>query len=128
MNFHISDVLTIITGRLVSRDGMDGVYHFLNFMTGDDLYTHQLPRAALVCEVALKAQFPHLADAELRWKDANTPEACAAWVAQFEPEYLDVQPLEAWERRDPVVEAVEMVGDIARVVSLRPDDPMNTRN
>lgn len=81
--FHISDILSGITGRLVSRGGIDGIYRILNHMTGDDLYTHQLPRAFRACAPALKEQFPDLADAESRWEGASTPEACAAWVAQF---------------------------------------------
>jgi hypothetical protein len=35
--FHLGDVLTITTGRLVSPRHMDGVYDVLNFMTGDNL-------------------------------------------------------------------------------------------
>lgn len=127
MQFHISDVLTVITGRLLSRDGVDGLYHILNFMTGDDLYTHQLPRAAQACAPVLKQQFPHLADAESRWAGANTKEACAAWCAQFEPEYLEVLPPATWESREPVAEAVDMVG-VERVIPFRVDDPQNERN
>lgn len=58
--FHISDVLTVTTGRLVSRRHMAGVYDILNFLTGDDLFTHQLPRAVQECEPWLKTQFPQL--------------------------------------------------------------------
>ena len=127
MQFHISDMLTVITGRLVSRDGVDGLYRILNYMTGEDLYTHQLPRAAKECAPVLKMQFPHLADAESRWAGANTSEACAAWVAQFGPEYLEVQPLVIKTKRDPLAEAVATVG-VERVIVFRPDDPMNERN
>lgn len=58
--FHISDVLSITTGRLVSNRHMDGVYDILNFLTGDNLYTHQLPRASRECEAWLRTQFPKL--------------------------------------------------------------------
>lgn len=58
--FHISDVLTVTTGRLVSARHMDGVYDILNFLTGDELYTHQLPRAMRECEAFLRIQFPDL--------------------------------------------------------------------
>jgi hypothetical protein len=43
--FDLGDVLSITTGRLVSQRGMDGIYDVLNFMTGDDLMTHQLPKS-----------------------------------------------------------------------------------
>ena len=35
---------------------MDGIYDILNFLTGDNLYTHQLPRAMRECEPWLRAQ------------------------------------------------------------------------
>ena len=59
-NFHISDILTITDGRLVSFNGVDGVYDILNFMTGDDLFTHQLPRAINICQPVLQKQLPHI--------------------------------------------------------------------
>lgn len=58
--FHISDILSVTTGRLVSYRHIDGVYAILNFMTGDSLFTHQLPRASRECESSLRAQFPNL--------------------------------------------------------------------
>lgn len=58
--FHISDVLSITTGRLVSTRHMQGVYEILNFLTGDQLFTHQLPRAQRECEPWLRTQFPQL--------------------------------------------------------------------
>lgn len=35
--FNIADVLSITTGRLVSWQGIGGVYTILNHMTGDNL-------------------------------------------------------------------------------------------
>jgi len=59
--FHLGDILTITTGRLVSPRHMEGVYDILNWMTGDNLFTHQLPRAIGECERPLLAQHPDLA-------------------------------------------------------------------
>ena len=58
--FHISDILSVTTGRLVSSRHMEGIYDILNFITGDNLFTHQLPRAMRECEPWLKTQFPYL--------------------------------------------------------------------
>jgi hypothetical protein len=58
--FHIGDILSVTTGRLVSSRHIDGLYEILNFLTGDELYTHQLPRAMRECEPWLKTQFPYL--------------------------------------------------------------------
>jgi hypothetical protein len=58
--FHIGDVLSIIPGRLISPDHVGGVYNILNWMTGDNLMTHQLPRASRECEPYLREQHPDL--------------------------------------------------------------------
>jgi hypothetical protein len=42
-SFHLSDILSVSTGCLVSRNHMGGVHQVLNHMTGDNLFTHQLP-------------------------------------------------------------------------------------
>ena len=38
--FHISDILSVTTEVLLSTRRMEGVHD--NWMTGDDLFTHQL--------------------------------------------------------------------------------------
>ena len=58
--FNLSDVLSITTGRLVSFRHMEGIYDILNHMTGDDLFTHQLPRAMEVCAPVLLSDHPWL--------------------------------------------------------------------
>ena len=58
--FSLGDVLSITTGRLLSERRMDGIYDILNWMTGDNLFTHQLPRAAKECKPWLIEQYPQL--------------------------------------------------------------------
>jgi hypothetical protein len=65
-DFHIGDVLSITTGRLLAPAGMDAVYRILNHLTGGHLYTHQLPRAADECKPSLIRQHPWLDGPELR--------------------------------------------------------------
>ena len=69
--FHIGDVLSISTDRFVSTRGMDGVYDILKYMTGDNLFTHQLPAAVEKCRPALLAQFPVLESPELQFAVAE---------------------------------------------------------
>lgn len=59
-NFHISDILSVTTGRLVSSRHIEGLYDILNFLTGDELFTHQLPRVFRECAPWLRTQFPLL--------------------------------------------------------------------
>lgn len=84
--FHLGDILSITTSRLVSPRHMQGVYDILNWMTGDDLMTHQLPRAARECEGALLDQHPDLAAVTVpeEFGDGtrdSARQAGAAWLA-----------------------------------------------
>ena len=60
--FHILDVLSITSGKLLSLEKMDGLYKILNFLTGEDLYTHQLIRASKTCKPYLLKTYPVLVD------------------------------------------------------------------
>lgn len=95
--FDLGDVLTVTTGRLVSRH-MDAIYDLLDFVTGDNLFTHQLPRAMEECRGPLLAQHPALTDVEVPdWPDSTTPEEIFGWVDSLRPTYgdaLDVTPLD----------------------------------
>jgi hypothetical protein len=56
--FHASDVLTVGTGTFLSVGGFDSLMRLLQFMTGHDLYTHQVARAMSVCKNSVLQQFP----------------------------------------------------------------------
>ena len=129
MKFHISDILTITTGRLVSTRHIDGVYSILNFMTGDNLYSHQLPRAMQECKPWLLRQIPELVPCgvpgSLKNLDgwmAKAPtcpsEGIKMWLTELKLMFpklrneYEVQPIprDDHERKDPFSELVEMVG------------------
>lgn len=63
--FHIGDILSITDGHLVSPRHIEGVYDILNWMTGESLMTHQLPRASRECEDTLRRAFPDLAEIQV---------------------------------------------------------------
>jgi hypothetical protein len=54
--FHIGDILSITTGRLVSPRRMDGIYDILGYMTNDSPFTTQLGRFAEECRPHLEKQ------------------------------------------------------------------------
>lgn len=64
--FHIGDVLSITTERLVSPRHIQGVYDILEFMTGEGIWTHQIPRVMRECRPALLKQFPSLDSPEIK--------------------------------------------------------------
>src|SRR5688572_11411688 len=91
--FHISDVLSAYSGYLVSTRHMTGVYEVLNFLTGDNLFTHQLPRAMDECQPHLLKQHPVLAEIDC---SGLTPETLSAWVERTVAKYgetLEIEPL-----------------------------------
>lgn len=111
--FHLGHILSITTGALVTPDGtIDGVYEILNFMTNDDLFTHQLPRAADECKPYLLDQFPQLAGIT---SEGINPHTWRAWladkVAKF-GERFDVAPISIGDHDviDPIVEFKRMTG------------------
>jgi hypothetical protein len=125
--FHISDILSVTTGRLLSTRRMDGVYEILNHMTGDDLFTHQLPRAMRECEPFLRRQFPVLDSPQLasaictleeNLEHGEPDKAIACWLLTLKrggfgvdvPEFLDVEPApsHAHVAQDPIAELAEM--------------------
>lgn len=93
--FHLGDVLSVTTGRLVAPGHIAAVHELLDFMTGDTLFTHQLPRAADECGPELRRQHPQLADVPV--PDSFDGEAhVRSWLAEqvaVYGEHLDVAPL-----------------------------------
>ena len=135
--FHLGDVLSITTGRLVSQRHIDGVYDILNFMTGDNLFTHQLPRASDECKPYLVEQFPQLATAELDSAIAELSDALkskngkakakkvvADWLVKQVAKYGETfavkpVPTDAHEVKNPIAEAAEMMGGPEKVIVVR---------
>jgi len=123
-DFHITDILTVTTGNLVSSRHMDGVYDILNYLTGDNLFTHQIPRALTECAPPLLRQHPQLAAADTSGvTPENLPVRTAEWVAAF-GEMLPVAPLPqgAHEFIDPILELAEKIHP-SRIAVVRADSP-----
>lgn len=112
MKLTIGQLLSLGTGKLCCDIG--GVYEACNGLTGDNLFTHQLPRAFRVLQPWVKGQFPWLALADIDSPRVN-PLTWREWVAEYAREHGDVfevAPLPAgvWEHQDPIAELVRMVG------------------
>lgn len=85
-DFHISDVLSVTTGCMLSARGMGGFYDILNFVTGDDLFPHQISRALDECTPWLIKQFPQLASVDAAGINKDNP---AQWIDSQEAEFGD---------------------------------------
>lgn len=141
--FPISAVLSITTGLLLcdasGERPMDGVYRILNFITGENLFTHQLPRAAEQAKPDLIRQYPWLDSGDVHFRVATLQEMLQTpsgksdpeklilgWLSQFTlayPAELALFPLPLDDRapQDAVAELEAMVGK-DRVVVVRPPE------
>jgi hypothetical protein len=81
----LGDILTVTTRCLVNRDGIDGLYKFLDYMTNDYLLTHQLPRASDECRPHLFAQHRWLADINIpNWTHPTLHPTVLKWLEEIE--------------------------------------------
>jgi hypothetical protein len=85
-------------------------------MTGDNLFTHQRPRALQVCGPEMIKQHPDLAAIVVPTEFSSSTELWA-WVTGTEASYfaarggedtLPVSPLEQWQQIDPIEELIDM--------------------
>lgn len=123
--FDLGDVLSITTGRLLSPRGMEAIYDILNFMTGDSLYTHQLPRGMDECKPFLLAQHPQLMD--VTGEQCPDGHGWKEWVEGLRQRFgatLVVSPIpsEAHEQIDPVAEIVTMLRPDQKLIVIEPGD------
>lgn len=108
MKFSIEAILTVLGSKLICEIG--DFYKILNYMTGDNLFTHQLQRASRACAPELQKQLPWTKDIST---ESVTPQnvedfsrrARATFGAEFEVKPL---PPGTWESRDPISELCEM--------------------
>jgi len=110
--FHLGDILSITAGPLVSPQGMDGIYDILNFMTGDKLFAHQLPRASGECRPYLLEQHPQLKKVDASGVNKKNWKKWLAKQIKKYGEELIVKPIskEAHEVKNPIQELEEKLG------------------
>lgn len=121
--FDMADVLTITTGRLLSPRHMDGVYDILNHMTGDNLFTHQLPRACDYCKEPLLRQHPDLHG--IKVPAISGREDAELFIAQMKTLHGEVRwvvPVSGWDQQNPIEELCDMVGP-EKVYVVNTDTP-----
>jgi hypothetical protein len=120
MKFHLGDIISVTTGILVAPNGMGGVQEFLEYMAGEPIWTHQLPRVSRECKDTLRAQFPAFADLEV--PQLASPSDYVGWLetqaARFGAMH-EVAPLNAADHTsiDPITEmqAIKPGGEIVAV-------------
>ena len=109
--FATASVLSCVTGRLMGDIG--GVYEVLGWMTGESLFTHQLPRVSREATPVILVAHPTL-QAAIDEAEQVTPDNFRQWLQTWEDRYgptIAVPKLNAeqHERIDPLSELAEKV-------------------
>ena len=110
--FSLGAVLSVGGDRLMCDIG--DVYKILNYMTDDNLYTHQLPRAAKECRPYILKEHPFLLE-YIDMQDEINSENYLIKLAEFEMNWgseIEVEPIpkDDHSRKDALKELEEMVG------------------
>jgi len=119
--FHIGDVITVATGRLVALRHIEAVYDLCGYMTGGPgLMTHQLPRASRECEPALRAQHPGLTSEPIPTiKSLEDAERFLETLYPLYGQMVEVAPLSPGDHTviDPIAE-IRMINPSVKIFTL----------
>lgn len=118
--FKIEEVLSAVKGYLLCDMGK--VYEVLNFLTGDNLYTHQLPRAGRECAPHVFKQHPFLESIDLSIVNTYNWKQVVADIKSKHPNEIELQKIEGIAHVDPIEEAIQMKGK-DNVIVVKPEDP-----
>lgn len=128
-SFPLGHVLSVTTGRCCCD--VSGIYEILNHVTGDNLFTHVIPRAIRFAGPLILAEYPELAaagsEAEMnRLSDevklAKEPMAgVKKWLSSLNLRsgYEIASHAEVWLSMDPLAELEGMVGKEKIVTVVR---------
>ena len=122
MKVTLGELLSVMRGCLLCP--MERVYEVLNYLTGAELFTHQLPRASRCASPILEAQFPAVAEIDCSnvWP-GNWQEFLATAVAKCGDEFeLTPLPAGTYQPQDPIAELVQMMGDADAPPAKQGDD------
>ena len=111
--FPTGAVLSVVIDVLVSENHIAGVYEVLNWMTGESLYTHQLPRVGGEAAPVIIAMYPELSAAVTEAEQVNG-ENWREWLATWKARYGETiavpkLTIAEHERIDPMSELAEIV-------------------
>lgn len=116
--FHIGDVLSITSGKLVSPSHIGGVYDICDWMSGESNMTHQLPRVSREIEPELHRQHPALSAVEVP-AGIDSESKVHAFLSTLYPqfgEHVEVAPLDPTDHTH--------IDPIAEIKTMRPDLPI----
>lgn len=114
-------VLTIVTGHMIC-DQIGQVYEILNWMTDDEIYTHQIPRVIREVRGEIVKMHPRLAQATPMEGIEGEPFAIWVrnWITKHGYTYIKVPKVSHLHvRKDPVAELQERFPN-ANIIVVHP--------
>lgn len=89
-NFHISDILSVTTGKQISTRNMEGIYDILSFMIQSEVYTTSIPRIRKACRQEILKKYPSLENVSL----TSTKEGLEKWLVEQAKKYGEYLPID----------------------------------
>ena len=115
--FDLGAILNITTKRLFTS--MEDVYEVLNYLTGDSIYTHQLPRVMPIAKTYVLSLHPELTGVG-DTVEINSFDDAKAFINEQKKVFGNKLPLKPMSKTDgysyvdPIEEAVEMTSGRTR--------------
>lgn len=120
MEFTLGQIISVSHDKLMCD--ISGVYRILNFLTNDNLFTHQLPRACRECKPWLLYRHKWLREIDLSTVNSNNWQEV---LSKLEDKYgsrfeLERIPRDDHDYNNPLTELEEMVGK-EKVIVIKVD-------
>ena len=118
--FDLGDVLSIITDKVVTRNGINGICKVLSFLVGFPIYTHEIIIYLRPCATYLLNHFK-----QFRGLDVSgvTDEATGeAWLTEQEQKFGKTVTITRifgeFKRSDPSETLAALIGDKSRIIKV----------
>jgi len=98
-SFKLEVVLSAIYGVLLCH--ISDVYRVLNFITNDNIYTHQLARVGKEIKPVIEKQYPFLKEIDLSGINPSNWKLKLQEIKSKFPNDLELFPIEFYTNRDP---------------------------
>lgn len=122
--FSLGTILTMTTGRFLTT--FDELYDLASYMSGEEVWTHQLPRVKGEAGPVILKRYPQLAEIEVPTYDESTDKESfyGDWLATQEERYgkmFALEPLSAEEHAsiDPLTEFEAMGIPAEKIIPVR---------
>ena len=121
--FSLGVVLSVTTGKLLCP--FDELHKFLDYLTGESLFTHQLIRGREAAVPYILSIYPEIESTNVPEID-GTSEEREAQVKEFLNDLVDsgylrdyeFEPMKDFESRNPIEELIEMRGSTDGIIPV----------